>query len=645
MVQAVCAFLNIDEPMSVIMPDLKKYAFILFLFISISCSRDKSVSRIPIKNFFSVPIKTLFLVSPDGKYISYLKPDNNKIHIYVETWDGKNTTQLTCDVNRNISSYLWVNNNQIIYLKDESDGENQGLYAVKSDGTNKRELLSFKNTNIKLITSGPVQNDNVLVALNKRDSTVFDAYRLNIETGKLSLLVKNPGNITQWYSDPSGNLRMAIASDGVNETLLYRNSEAKRFNPVLTNNFKSSISPVGFSKDNTCIYALSNQNRDKMALVELDCVTGKEHRTIYSNSDVDVSEAVYSQNKGKLIYAGFETWKKRRYYLDDSVKAMYSRLEELLPNSEIKVTGSDLAESKFIIRTYTDRNPGSYYLYTLKDNKLVKLSDVNNTLNVDDMAEMEPVIYKTRDNVIVNGYLTLPKGKSARNLPVVVMPHGSAYSRNSWGYNAEVQFLANRGYAVFQVNFRGSKGYGKKFWIAGFKEWGGKMQNDITDGVRWLISKKIADSTRIGIYGSSFGGFSALHGLCFQPELYKCGASYSGLTNLFTYLKDIPPYYRPYQQMYYETVGNPVTDADYFRAASPIFHTDRIRVPVLIAQGSRDPRVNMNETNQFVKELKKRKVPVTYILKEGEGHYFRKPENKLEFYGELEKFLDKNLNR
>ncbi len=631
--------------MSVIMPDLKKYAFILFLFISISCSGDKSVSRIPIKNFFSVPIKTLFLVSPDGKYISYLKPDNNKIHIYVETWDGKNTTQLTCDVNRNISSYLWVNNNQIIYLKDESDGENQGLYAVKSDGTNKRELLSFKNTNIKLITSGPVQNDNVLVALNKRDSTVFDAYRLNIETGKLSLLVKNPGNITQWYSDPSGNLRMAIASDGVNETLLYRNSEAKRFNPVLTNNFKSSISPIGFSKDNTCIYALSNQNRDKMALVELDCVTGKEHRTIYSNSDVDVSEAVYSQNKGKLIYAGFETWKKRRYYLDDSVKAMYSRLEELLPNSEIKVTGSDLAERKFIIRTYTDRNPGSYYLYTLKDNKLVKLSDVNNTLNVDDMAEMEPVHYKTRDNVIVNGYLTLPKGKSARNLPVVIMPHGSAYSRNSWGYNAEVQFLANRGYAVFQVNFRGSKGYGKKFWIAGFKEWGGKMQNDITDGVRWLISKKIADSTRIGIYGSSFGGFSALHGLCFQPELYKCGASYSGLTNLFTYLKDIPPYYRPYQQMYYETVGNPVADADYFRAASPVFHTDRIRVPVLIAQGSRDPRVNMNETNQFVKELKKRKVPVTYILKEGEGHYFRKPENKLEFYWELEKFLDKNLNR
>jgi dipeptidyl aminopeptidase/acylaminoacyl peptidase len=264
---------------------------------------------------------------------------------------------------------------------------------------------------------------------------------------------------------------------------------------------------------------------------------------------------------------------------------------------------------------------------------------------VEDMAEMKPISFRTRDSLLVNGYLTLPKGRTKKNLPVVVMPHGGPDSRNSWGYNSEVQFLANRGYAVFQVNFRGSKGYGKKFWTAGFKEWGGKMQDDITDGVRWLISEKIADSSRIAIYGYSFGGFSALHGLISRPDLYRCGASYSGFTNLFTYLKDIPPYYRPYQQMYYEIVGNPEIDADYFRAVSPVFHTDKIKAPVLIAQGARDPRVNMNETNQFVKELKKRKVPVTYILKDDEGHSFRKIENRLEFYRELEIFLDKNLSR
>ena len=622
---------------------IKIYLLFFIILACVSCAMEKTADRIPVENFFKEAFKISFLVSPDGEYISYLKPDNNRIHIYVETWDGKNTTQLTCDSNRNIAFYLWANNNELLYLKNETEKENQQLFAVRRDGSNKRELLSFAKTKIRLITSGPVQDNNVLVALNKRDSTVFDAYRLNIQTGKLSLLVRNPGNITKWYSDRKGKLRMAIASDGVNETLLYRDTEELNFKPVLTNNFKASIAPVGFSNDNSCIYALSNKNRDKMALVELDCVTGNEHRVIYSNAEVDVSEAVFSASKDKLIYAGYETWKKERHYLDDSVKAMYGKLEKLLPNNEIKIASSDASETKFIIRTYTDRDPGSFYLYTDRDNKLVKLSDVNPSIEMEEMAEMKPISYKTRDSLTVYGYLTLPKGKRKTNLPVVVMPHGGPDSRNSWGYNSEVQFLANRGYAVFQVNFRGSKGYGKKFWIAGFKEWGGKMQDDITDGVTWLISQKIADSSRIGIYGSSFGGYSALHGLCFRPALYKCGASYSGLTNLFTYLKDIPPYYRPYLQMYYEMVGNPEADADYFRAVSPVFHTDKIRSPVLIAQGSRDPRVNMNETNQFGKELKKRKVPVTYILKENEGHYFRNPQNKLEFYKELEKFLDKNL--
>ena len=610
-----------------------------------SCSMNKSAEQIPIEDFFSVSIKSSYLVSPDGKYISYLKPDNNLIHIYVETIDGRHTTQLTCDSNRSIASYFWANNNEILYLKGAAEGKDPGLYAVKIDGTDKRELVSFNNTKIRLISSSPVNDSQVLVSLNKRDSTVFDAYRLNIHNGNLSLLLKNPGNITKWYSDPEGKLRMAIASDGVNETLLYRDNENQNFRTVLKNNFKSSISPIGFSADNSCIYALSNQNRDKMALVELDCVSGKEHRVIYSNPEVDVSEAIYSVKKDKLIYAGYETLKKQRFYLDDTIKATFRKLEELLPNTEIKIVSTDSSEKKFIIRTYTDRNPGSFYLYSMETNMLVKLGDVNPSLNAKDMAEMKPIKYKTRDGISVNGYLTLPIGKSPKNLPVVVMPQASPEQRNSWGYNAEVQFLANRGYAVFQVNFRGNKGYGKEFWTAGFKAWGGKIQDDITDGVYWLIAEKIADPSRIAIYGYSFGGFSALHGLISTPELYRCGASYSGFINLFTYLKDIPPYFRPYQQMYYETVGNPETDADYFRAVSPVFHTDKIKSPVLIAQGARDPRVNMNETNQFVKELKKKKVPVTYLLKEGEGHYFKNNENRLEFYKSLEIFLAKNLSR
>lgn len=623
----------------------KNYFFFILILTLISCSGEKAAKKIPIENFFSVPVKNNYLVSPDGKFISYLKPDSNRIHIYVETWDGKNTLQLTCDSNRSITGYFWANNNEIVYLKDGSEVEDPSLFAIGFDGTNKRELVTFKNTKIKLITAGQVQDDHILIALNRRDSTVFDAYRVNIQTGKLSLVLKNPGNITKWFSDPAGNLRMAVASDGVNETILYRDSENQEFRAVLINNFKTSVLPVAFSADNSCIYALSNQNRDRMALVELDCVTGKEHKVIYSNPEVDVTDATYSLKKGKLIFASYETWKKNRYYLDDTVKVIFEKLDKLLPNTEIRIGSSDSEEKKFIIRSFTDRNPGSFYLYTPEDNKLVKLSDVNATLDVEELAEMKSVSFIARDGLLINGYLTMPKGDKRKKLPVVVIPHGGPDYRNSWGYNSEVQFLANRGYAVFQVNFRGSKGYGKKFWIEGFKEWGGKMQDDITDGVEWLISEGIADPKRIAIYGSGFGGFSALHGLFTRPDLYKCGASYSGFTNLFAYLKDIPPYFRPYLQMFYETVGNPETDADYFRAVSPVFQTDKIKSPVLIAQGTRDPRVNMNETNQFVKELRKRNVPVTYLLKDGEGQVFRNSKNRLELYKELEIFLAKNLGR
>ncbi|MGB4776297.1 MAG: S9 family peptidase [Daejeonella sp.] len=609
-----------------------------------SCSENKQANKIPIEDFFKNPVKTNFTISPDGKYIAYLKPYKNRLNVYVEKLNGKGITRLTSDTLRGISYYFWANSDEILYLKDKDGGENPRLFAVKRDGTNTRNLVSVKKAKIKLITPLKAYNDVILVALNIRDSTIFDAYRLNIQTSKLTLIGLNPGNITEWYADFAGKLRMAVASDGVNETLLYRKTENDLFKSVVSNNFKTTIALVGFSKDNSSIYALSNQNRDKISLVELDCETGKERREIYSNPQVDITEGYYLRSKQKVVYVEYETDKKHRHYLDDDIKAMYSHLEKSLPDKEIKITDQDTAENNFIIKTYTDRNPGTYYLYVVSEKKLIKLGDINPSLKENELCEMKPISYKSRDGLVINGYLTLPKGKE-KNLSTIIVPHGGPSYRNSWSYNAEVQFLANRGYAVFQMNYRGSTGYGKDFWNAGFKEWGGKMQSDVTDGVKWLIAKGIANPKRIGIYGSSFGGYSALHGLCFNSDLYVCGASYSGITNLFTFLKDIPSYYKPYQMMFYEMVGNPETDADYLKLASPIFHTDKIKVPVLIAQGVKDPRVNVNETNQFVKELKKRNVPVTYILKDGEGHFFKKQENRLEFYGELEKFLESNLNK
>ena len=622
-----------------------RYTWALLLLILMACSNTEQVRKIPLINFFEDPQKTAFNISPNGKYISYLHPYHDRLNIFVQSIKGDNVIRLTSSEDRNIAYYFWANNNQILYLQDKNDIDNQTLYAVNKDGSNTRTLIDFKNVKINLITGGRVTDNEILVALNQRDSTVFDAYRLNIETGKLVLLVENPGNITRWVSDSYGKLRIAIASDAVNETLLFRQNEQEPFKPIITTNFKTSIYPIGFSEDETCIYALSNQRRDKKALVEFNIKTGKEHREIYGNSQVDVYEGVYSKLKKKMVYAGYETWKKQRQYLDADVKEMYHKIETMLPNTEIKITDRDDAEEKFIIRTFTDRNPGTYYLYDRLTNNLTKLSDLNTSFKEEEMCKMEAITYKSRDGQSINGYLTLPQTNSGRQLPVVVIPHGGPSSRNSWGYNAEVQFLANRGYAVFQVNYRGSTGYGKSFWRAGFKQWGGRIQDDITDGVNWLIKENVADPSRIAIYGSNFGGYSALHGLCFQPQLYACGASLSGITNLFTYSRSVPPYYKPYQRMIYEMVGNPEVDADYFRVASPVFHTSNIKVPVLIAQGAKDPRINVNETNQFVKELKEKNISVIYIVKDNEGQYFKEPENKLEFYRQLEKFLEMNLKK
>ena len=620
------------------------YWLILIVFFA-GCDQRELAKQIPIEAFFAGPTQTSFLISPDGTSISYLKPYNGRLNIFIQTLDGKEVTRITKEIDRSVSYYFWINNNELLYLKETIGNDRIQLHVVSRDGSRSREILSEEKARIRFINPARILDNQLLIALNKRDSTVFDAYKLNVETRKLTLAVRNPGNITNWYADPSGKLRMAVASDGVNETLLFRNSENESFRSVVTNNFKTSILPVGFGTDNKSrIYALSNQNRDKKALVEFDCNTGKESHVIFERKDADVIEADYS-NKKNLGYALYETWKKERYYFDPEVKKVYEDLEKKMPNSEIRIADRDLSGKLFLIRVFTDKTPGISYLYTSSNRKLSMISDVNTELRETEMCDMKPISYKTRDGLTIHGYLTFPKGMKPYSLPVVVIPHAGPSSRNSWGFNSEAQFLANRGYAVLQMNYRGSTGYGKEFWAAGFKKWGTDMQNDITDGVKWLIDEGIANPKRIAIYGSSFGGYSALHGMCFQPGLYACGASYSGPINLFNYVKESAPYIRPTLQMYYEMVGIPEKDPDYFRAVSPVFHADLIRDPILIAQGGKDPRVNVNETNQFVKELKKRQIPITYILKEDERHYFRIQENRYEFYRKLEKFLADNIGR
>jgi dipeptidyl aminopeptidase/acylaminoacyl peptidase len=325
---------------------------------------------------------------------------------------------------------------------------------------------------------------------------------------------------------------------------------------------------------------------------------------------------------------------------------LYQTIEsQLATKDEIVITSTNEAEDRFIIRTFSDRTLGNYYYYDTKLGKVEQIAEVSPWLKKEHLAEMKPIQYTTRDGLVIQGYLTLPKGREPKKLPVVINPHGGPWARDVWTFNPEVQFLANRGYAVLQMNFRGSTGYGRKFWEASFGQWGLKMQDDITDGVNWLIEQGIADPKRIAIYGGSYGGYATLAGITFTPDLYACGIDYVGVSNLFTFLGSIPSYWEPYRKMLYEMVGDPNKPEDKKRleATSPVFHVQRIKAPLLIAQGAKDPRVNKNESDQMVEALRKRGVEVQYILKEEEGHGFNNEENKFEFYRAMEEFLAKHL--
>ncbi len=608
-----------------------------------ACSNN-GVREIPVISFFKTPEKSAFHISPNGKYISYLKLYQDKLNIFVQAVAVGKESRVTSFADYPVKDYFWSLDNKLIFNKDLTDINQYQLFALDMQDMKPKKLLSLTKVRLKLLSRNHNSKDWINIVTNKRDSTTFDVYKLNIQTGELKLYIKNPGNITEWYPASEGNIRLAKASDGVNETILFRQDDAHPFKPIISNNFRNTVTPVAFTQaGGKHFYALSNLNRDKTALVEIDATTGKEVRMIYDQKTADMGEVFYSRNKHRLDMISWEEAKPKRLFLNQDIKLIYEKLSQLLPHQEIKIIDRDTSENKVLISTYTDRSPGSVYLYEADTKKLTKLTDFNPDIKAEEMCAMKPVTYKAADGLLINAYLTLPQTKKQTDLPVIMMPHGGPWSRNSWGYNAEVQFLANRGYAVFQVNYRGSTGYGKAFKSAGFKEVGGKMQQDITDGVKWLIAHKIANPKKIAIYGNGFGGFSALHGVSFNPGLYQCAVVQYGLINFFTYIKDVPPFLKPYLSMTYEMVGNPEKDADMLRAISPVFHTDKIKVPLLIFQGAKDPRANISELNQFVRDLRSRDVSVKYILKENERFYFKNENNRLEMYNDIEDFLETNL--
>jgi dipeptidyl aminopeptidase/acylaminoacyl peptidase len=615
-----------------------------FLLILNSCNHSKrqksmQIKQIPLRDFFRNPEKSSYQISPDGKYFSYLAPVANRMNVFVQEIGKDKAVQLTNETARDVSGYFWANNHRILFLKDSGGDENYKLFGVNIDGSGLKPLTDFPKVKTQIIDDLEDIDDEVIIGLNKRNPQVFDAYRLNIVSGEMKLLAENPGNIVGWLTDHNGKLRLAVTSDGVNNSILFRKTESDPFKTVITTNFKESISPMFFTFDNKNIYAVSNLGRDKSAVVEFDPEQGKEIKVLYENKDYDVSNLNYSKKRKVLTSTIYVSWKTERYFFDKETENMFNFLKTKLGDKEIGITDRDKSEEKYIVRTYSDRSPGEYYLYDKVKNTVVLISVIAPWLKETELAVTKPIEYKSRDGLTIHGYLTLPNVKNAKKLPVIVNPHGGPWHRDTWGYNPEVQFLANRGYAVLQMNFRGSTGYGRAFWEKSFKQWGKTMQDDITDGAKWLIAQGIADPQRIGIYGGSYGGYATLAGLTFSPELYAAGVDYVGVSNLFTFLKTIPPYWKPMLEMMYEMVGNPENREDSLnmKDASPVYHANKIKAPLFIAQGANDPRVNKDESDQMVTALKKRGIEVEYLVKKNEGHGFRNEENRMEFYGKNRK--------
>lgn len=598
---------------------------------------------IPMEDFFRNPEQSGFQLSPNGEYISFMKPWERRMNIFVQKIGAEEAVRVTSATERDIPAYFWSGNERIVYLQDRGGDENYRLYTVSTDGAESRELTPFENTRVTIIDSLEEQDDFILIGMNRRDQRLFDVYRLNLETGELALLEENPGDIAGWMTDHDGKLRVAVRSDGVNTSLLYRDKEDEPFRNILTTDFRESVSPLFFTFDNTKLYVASNLGRDKSAIFVFNPRTVEHEELLFEHPDVDVSSLFRSRKRKVITGTGFTTDRFRYHFFDEERAALQKELEERLPGDEVVVASMSRDETKVLVYAGSDRTRGTYFFFDRETKDFRKLAELAPWLPKERMAPMTPVSYVSRDGLTIHGYLTLPLGTVPKNLPVVIHPHGGPWVRDGWGFDPQVQFLASRGLAVLQMNFRGSTGYGRAFWEAGFKEWGRSMQDDVTDGVLWLVEQGIADPKRVGIYGASYGGYAVLAGLAFTPDLYACGVDYVGVSNIFTLLETIPPYWELGRQMLYEKIGHPEKDKELLKAASPVFHADRITAPLFVAQGANDPRVKKAESDQIVEALRSRGIEVEYMVKENEGHGFRNEENRFDFYRAMERFLATHL--
>ncbi len=607
---------------------------------------------LPRSLFFGNPDRSSVEISPDGKHISFLAPVNGVMNVWVGPIEHPGSAKpVTQDTKRGIRQYFWAfTSQQVLFLQDEGGNENVHLFRVNLADHDIKDLTPEKNIRVRMNGISHRHPNEILIGLNDRNPAYHDVYRVNLSTGEKTLELKNDEFAGFIYDDDYKlRLSMKMKPDG---TTLYSQPDGdgwKEFLSIATDD-SMTTRPAGFDKSGQVMYLIDSRNRDTGAFTTMDLKTGKQ-TVIAEDATCDAGDVMTHPTEDTIQAINFTYERSKWTFLDPVVKADFEVLGKVA-DGEVSVTSRTLDDKIWIVAFLMDNGPVRYYRYDRADKKATFLFTNRKALEGVPLQKMQSRVIKSRDGLDLVSYLTLPagvdrenKGIASQPVPMVLLVHGGPWGRDDWGMNSLHQFYANRGYAVLSVNFRGSTGFGKKFVNAGNLEWAGKMHDDLIDAVDWAIKEKIAIPEKVAIIGGSYGGYATLVGLTFTPDKFACGVDIVGPSNIVTLLSTIPPYWAPLVQMFKDRVGDHTSEAgkQFLADRSPLTHVDRIKKPLLIAQGANDPRVKQSESDQIVKAMTEKKIPVSYVLFPDEGHGFQRPTNSLAFNAVTEAFLAKHL--
>jgi dipeptidyl aminopeptidase/acylaminoacyl peptidase len=622
-----------------------------------------AAKQIPVEDFFKRSDFTSFQLSPDGKYLAAISPISERRNIAVIDLETRRATAVTSVSDRDVNGFMWANNDRILFFMDKDGNESFGIFAVNKDGTRPRTLIEPAETQIlggsRVVRTAVIINrlkhepEYVLVSTPRQyqDTVVQDVKKMNVISGRASLVERNPGEIAGWLTNEMGDVIGAFELSDGKRRVLYRETPKDAWRTLIE--FEESnggFTPAWISRDGARMYVSSNvtpegEIRDKAAIYRYDLENNKLAELIFEHEYVDVGGVVGSEVTDDIIYVSFNADKPGRFYVDEKWKRKMAGIEAAFSDKYASISSVSEDESKMVITAWNSRNAASYYLFDESKGTLEEIGVAYDWLDEDDLGEMVPVTIEARDGLKLPAYLTLPPGSDGKNLPMVINPHGGPRARDTWGFRPEVQLMANRGYAVLQVNFRGSTGYGQAFDKAGWKQWGLAMQDDITDSVQWAINQGIADPDRVCIYGGSYGGYATMAGITFTPDLYQCAINYVGVTDIELLFETMPAGWRRLLPEMKRTIGDPEDDAEILADRSPINHVSKIKVPLFMAYGLEDPRVVIDHAYNLEKELKRHEIDYELMVKKKEGHGYRKFENQVEFYSKVIDFLDANLKK